>query len=101
MHTPSSTARTAGIAKSTIYSAIKAGRLSAHKLQSGKYAIYLSELRRASPQPRRYPKLRNAVASAFQCGMWADVAEKVPPRTARLSPARWFVSFAPRIGELR
>ena len=80
MHTPSSAARAAGVAKSTIYSAIKAGRLSAHKLQSGKYAIYLSELRRASPQPRRYPKLRNAVASASQCGMWAEVAAKVPPR---------------------
>jgi hypothetical protein len=82
MHTPSSAARAAGIAKSTIYSALKAGRLSAHKLhQGGEYAIYPAEL--PSPQPPRYQKLRNAVASAFQCGMWADVAEKVPPRTAR------------------
>ena len=49
MHTPSSAARAAGVAKSTIYAAIKAGRLSAHKLQSGKYAIYPAELRRAFP----------------------------------------------------
>jgi hypothetical protein len=32
--------------KSTIYSAIKAGRLRAHKLYSVKYAIYPGELRR-------------------------------------------------------
>jgi hypothetical protein len=49
MHTPSSAARAAGVAKSTIYSAIKAGRLSAYKLQSGKYAIYPAELRRTFP----------------------------------------------------
>jgi excisionase family DNA binding protein len=48
MHTPSSAAKTVGVAKSTIYSAIKVGRLPAHKLYSGKYATYPGELRRAS-----------------------------------------------------
>ena len=49
MHTLSSAARAVGIAKSTIYRAIKAGRLSAYKLKSGTYAIYPGELRRAFP----------------------------------------------------
>jgi hypothetical protein len=44
MHTPSSAARAAGVAKSTIYVAIKTGRLSAQKLYSGKYAIFPAEL---------------------------------------------------------
>jgi excisionase family DNA binding protein len=44
MHTPSSAARATGVAKSTIYRAIKSGRLCAHKLGSGKYAIYPAEL---------------------------------------------------------
>jgi excisionase family DNA binding protein len=49
MHTLSSAARAVGTAKSTIYRAVKAGRLSAHKLTSGTYAIYPGELRRAFP----------------------------------------------------
>jgi excisionase family DNA binding protein len=49
MHTPSSAARATGVAKSTIYRAIKAGRLPAHQLHNGKYAIYPAELRRAFP----------------------------------------------------
>jgi excisionase family DNA binding protein len=49
MHTLSSAARAVGIAKSTIYRAVKAGRLSAHRLTSGTYAIYPGELRRAFP----------------------------------------------------
>ena len=44
MHTPSSAARAIGVAKATIYRAIKTGRLSAHKLSSGNYAIYPSEI---------------------------------------------------------
>jgi excisionase family DNA binding protein len=34
-----------GVAKCTIYRAIKNGRLAAHKLQGGSYAIYPAELR--------------------------------------------------------
>ena len=49
MHTLSSAARAVGTAKSTIYRAVKAGRLSAHRLQSGTYAIYPGDLRRAFP----------------------------------------------------
>jgi excisionase family DNA binding protein len=49
MHTPSSAARATGLAKSTIYRAIKTGRLPAHKLHSGTYAIYPAELCRAFP----------------------------------------------------
>jgi hypothetical protein len=47
MHTLSSAARAVGVAKSRIYRAVKAGRLSAYKLTSGTYAICPGELRRA------------------------------------------------------
>lgn len=40
MHTPGSAARAAGVARSTIYRAVKAGRLSAHKLTGRTYVIY-------------------------------------------------------------
>ena len=49
MHTPTTAARATGLAKSTIYRAIKAGRLPAHKLDGGTYAIYPAELCRAFP----------------------------------------------------
>jgi predicted site-specific integrase-resolvase len=49
MHTLSSAARTAGVARSTIYRAVKAGRLSTHKLARGTYVIYPGELLRAFP----------------------------------------------------
>jgi len=49
MHTPRSAARAAGVTKSTIYRAIRRGRLSACKLRGGSYAIYPAELRRAFP----------------------------------------------------
>ena len=49
MHTLSSAARAVETAKSTIYRAVKAGRLSACRLKSGTYAIYPGDLRRAFP----------------------------------------------------
>lgn len=49
MHTVRSAARALGIAKSTVYRAVKDGRLAAHRLTNGKYAIYPGELRRAFP----------------------------------------------------
>ena len=49
MHTLSSAARAVGLAKSTIHRAVKSGRLPAHKLTSGTYAIYPGELLRAFP----------------------------------------------------
>ena len=49
MHTLSSAARAVGTAKSTIYRAVEAGRLSAYRLKSGTYAIYPGDLRRAFP----------------------------------------------------
>jgi excisionase family DNA binding protein len=49
MHTPRSAARAAGVTKSTIYRAIRGGRLAACKLRGGNYAIYPAELRRAFP----------------------------------------------------
>lgn len=39
-----------GTTKSTIYRAVKAGRLPALRLTNGTYAIYPGELRRAFPQ---------------------------------------------------
>jgi excisionase family DNA binding protein len=69
MHTSSSAARATGVAKSTIYRAIKTGRLSAHKLSSGNYAIYPAELRRillaAPPRAARVVK-----PNSFSFPMW-------------------------------
>ena len=53
MHTPSSAARATGVTRSTIYTAIKAGRLPAHQLHSGKYAIYPAEFAAHFHQHRR------------------------------------------------
>ena len=53
MHTPSSAARAAGVAKSTICSAIKAGRLSAHKLKMENTLSVLMNYD-ARSQPCRY-----------------------------------------------
>jgi excisionase family DNA binding protein len=39
MHTPTTAARATGLAKSTIYRAIKTCRLPAHKLDGGTYAM--------------------------------------------------------------
>jgi excisionase family DNA binding protein len=50
MHTIRSAARALGTAKSTIYRAVRAGRLPALKLANGTYAIYPGELRRAFPR---------------------------------------------------
>ncbi|MGZ5812747.1 MAG: excisionase family DNA-binding protein [Xanthobacteraceae bacterium] len=49
MHTLSSAARAVGIAKSTIYRAVKTGRLPAYMLKGGTYAIYPGDLRRVFP----------------------------------------------------
>ncbi len=49
MHTLSSAAQAVGVAKSTIRRAVQAGRLAAHRLSSGSYAIYPGELRRVFP----------------------------------------------------
>jgi predicted site-specific integrase-resolvase len=45
MHTLSSAARAVGVARSTVHRAIKVGRLPAHRLTSGTYAIYPGQLR--------------------------------------------------------
>ena len=50
MHTVTSAARALGTAKSTVYRAVKAGRLPALKLANGTYAIYPGELRQAFPR---------------------------------------------------
>jgi hypothetical protein len=49
MYSLSSAAKATGIAKSTIYEAIKARRLPARKLDTGDYAIDPAELRRVFP----------------------------------------------------
>jgi hypothetical protein len=50
MHTLSSAARAVGVARSTIWRAVRAGGLSAHKLTNGTYAIYPGELPRVVPR---------------------------------------------------
>lgn len=49
MHTLSSAALAVRRSKSAIYRAIKTGRLNAHKLKSGTYAIWPGELLRVFP----------------------------------------------------
>ena len=49
MHTLSSAAKAVGIAKSTIYRAVKTGRLPAYMLKGGTYAIYPGDLCRVFP----------------------------------------------------
>jgi excisionase family DNA binding protein len=56
MHTPSSAARATGVTKSTIYRAIKTGRLPAHQLHNGKYAIYPADLRCVFPSAPPVPR---------------------------------------------
>ena len=72
MHTLSSAARSVGVAKSTIYRAVRTGRLSAHRLTHGTYAIYPGELRRAFPAAASFS--RSAVAlmehKALSFPMW-------------------------------
>jgi excisionase family DNA binding protein len=90
MHTPSSAARATGVTKSTIYRAIKAGRLCAHKLDSGNYAIYPAELYRAFPSAASFARQRMWRAptlSASRFGMLAELRRlgtlKLPRATQR------------------
>ena len=69
MRTLSSAARAAGVARSTIWRAVKAGGLSAHKLTNGTYAIYPGELLRVFPRAQSSPKLwRSAKQPASRFG---------------------------------
>jgi hypothetical protein len=80
MHTPSSAARAAGVSKSTIYAAIKAGRLSAQKLHSGKYAIFPAELRRAFPSAPLLAKAADGIRdNRFGFPIW-ELAEETRAR---------------------
>ena len=69
MHTLSSAARAVGTAKSTIYHAIKAGRLPAHRLTNGTYAIYPGELRRAFPSAPSF-KTNGDEREAYGIPIW-------------------------------
>ena len=69
MHTLSSAARAVGTAKSTVYRAVKAGRLPAHKLSNGTYAIYPGELRRAFPSAASV-KTQGEENEAFAFPIW-------------------------------
>jgi predicted site-specific integrase-resolvase len=62
MHTLSSAARAVGVARSTVWRAVRAGRLSAHKLTNGTYAIYAGELLRVFPRTPSFTKTAIAVA---------------------------------------
>jgi hypothetical protein len=69
MHTLSSAARAVGVAKSTIWRAVKAGGLSAHELTNGTYAIYPGELLHARSRLPESPKpWRSAKQSASRFG---------------------------------
>jgi predicted site-specific integrase-resolvase len=62
MHTLSSAARAVGVARSTVWRAVRAGRLSAHKLTNGTYEIYAGELLRVFPRTPSFTKTTIAVA---------------------------------------
>ena len=68
MHTPSSAARATGVAKSTIYRAIKTGRLSAHKLDAGTFAIYPAELHRAFSSAPKSPRAQDRASTSSTLG---------------------------------
>ena len=61
MHTLSSAARALGVARSTIWRAVKAGGLSAHKLTNGTYAIYPGELLRVFPRAQSVTRVAKTV----------------------------------------
>ena len=56
MHTLSSAARAVGVPRYTIWRAVRAGKLSAHKLTNGTYAIY----------PARAPSLPKATIAVAE-----------------------------------
>jgi excisionase family DNA binding protein len=56
MHTLTTAAHFVGVTRSTIYRAIKAGRLPACKLDNGAYAIYSGALLRAFPVTSSFTK---------------------------------------------
>ena len=62
MHTLSSAARAVGVARSTIWRAVKAGG-AAHKQTNGTYAIYPGELLRVFP---RAPSLTRATVAVAE-----------------------------------
>jgi hypothetical protein len=62
MHTLSSAARAVGVARSTIWRAVRVGGLSAHKLTNGTYAIYPGELLRVFPRAPSFTRAAIAVA---------------------------------------
>jgi hypothetical protein len=66
MHTLSSAARAVGVARSTIWRAVRAGGLSAHKLTNGTYAIYPGELFRVYPRAPSFTRAAKPVAGAKQ-----------------------------------
>jgi len=61
MHTLSSAARAVGVARFTIWRAVKAGGLSAHKLTNGTYAIYPGELLRVFPRAQSFTRVAKAL----------------------------------------
>ena len=69
MHTVDSAARALGIAKATIYRAVKAGRLPAHRLTNGTYAIYPGELRQAFPLATAF-KTNVDERAGSECPAW-------------------------------
>lgn len=70
-------AQTAGVSKSTIQRAIKAGRLSATRTDDGGYAIDPAELHRVYPS-------RNTNDAARTDAMGQDATPPAPPATAAL-----------------
>jgi hypothetical protein len=72
MHTLSSAARAVGVAKSTIWRAVRGGRVSAHKLTNGTYAIYPGELLRVFSHAPSLTRTTIAVAerNAISFPVW-------------------------------
>jgi hypothetical protein len=70
MHTVSSAARAVGVARSTIWRAVRAGGLSAHKLTNGTYAIYPGELLRVFCARRRLPQPSEADRKVISFPIW-------------------------------
>jgi excisionase family DNA binding protein len=83
MHPRRSAARAAGVTKSTIYRAIKTGRLPASKLNGGGYAIYPAELLRAFPSQGMIVKRKRPYATKKERNGAGEIALGLHPAAKR------------------
>ena len=88
-HTLGTAAEAAGVSKSTIYRAVKAGRLSASRNDDGEYQIDPAELHRVYE-----PVAARAEERVMTRGATADDTADGTPETVGFDHVRWLQSLA-------